>query len=38
MIFKYQYFYNCKGKTPPHECPGYDTKQFDGEIPVILEL
>ncbi len=24
---------------PPHnECPGYDTKQFDGEVPVMLEL
>ena len=27
-----------RGKTqPPHnECPGYDTKQFDGEAPVML--
>ena len=24
--------------TPPNECPGYDTKQSDGEVPVILEL
>ena len=23
---------------PPNECPGYDTKQSDGEIPVMLEL
>ena len=22
----------------PHECPGYDTKQSDGEVPVMLEL
>ena len=22
----------------PKECPGYDTKQSDGEIPVMLEL
>ena len=22
----------------PHECPGYDTKQSDGEIPLILWL
>ena len=27
-----------RGKTPPNECPGYDTRQFDGEVPVILEL
>ena len=25
-------------KTPPNECPGYDTKQYDGEVPVMLEL
>ena len=25
-------------KTTPNECPGYDTKQSDGEAPVILEL
>ena len=23
---------------PPNECPGYETKQSDGEVPVILEL
>ena len=23
---------------PPKECPGYDTKQFDGEPSVILKL
>ena len=22
----------------PNECPGYDTKQFDVEAPVMLEL
>ena len=22
----------------PNECPGYDTKQSDGEVPVMLEL
>ena len=29
-----------RGKTPPptNECPGNDTKQSDGEVPVILEL
>ena len=26
------------GKTPPKECPGYDTKQTDGEVPAVLEL
>ena len=32
---------NCasaEGKDPPHECPGYDTKQSDGEVPVMLGL
>ena len=24
--------------TDPNECPGYDTKQSDGEVPVVLEL
>ena len=30
----------CRGvrPPPPNECPGYDTKQSDGEAPVILEL
>ena len=23
---------------PPNECPGYDTKQTDGEVPVMLGL
>ena len=28
-----------RGKTPPpNECPGYDTKQSDGEVPPVLEL
>ena len=28
-----------RGKTPtPNDCPGYDTKQFDGEVPVMQEL
>ena len=27
-----------EGKTPTNECPGYDTKQSDGDVPVILEL
>ena len=24
--------------VPPNECPGYDTKQSDGEVPAVLEL
>ena len=29
-----------RGKTapPPNECPGYDTKLCDDEVPVMLEL
>ena len=23
---------------PPNECPAYDTKQSDGEVPAVLEL
>ena len=23
---------------PTNECPGYDTKQSDGEVPAVLEL
>ena len=26
------------GYDPPHECPDYDIKQSDGEVPVMLEL
>ena len=25
-------------RPPPNECPGYDTKQSDGEVPVMLGL
>ena len=30
----------CRGVRPPttNECPGYDTKQSDGEVPAVLEL
>ena len=29
----------CRGVRPtPNECPGYDTKLSDGEVPVMLEL
>ena len=27
-----------RGSNPPHECPRYDTKPSDGEVPVMLEL
>ena len=28
---------DCK-TPPPNECPGYDTKESDGEVPAVLEL
>ena len=29
----------CRGvRHPPNECPGYDTKRSDGEVPVMLGL
>ena len=28
----------CRGVRPHNSCPGYDTKQSDGEVLVILEL
>ena len=29
----------CRGvRPPPNECPRYDTKQSDGEVPAMLEL
>ena len=29
----------CRGVRPhPKECPDYDTKQSDGEVPAVLEL
>ena len=27
-----------KGKTLSNKCPGYNTKQSDGEVPIMLEL
>ena len=27
-----------RSKPPPNECPGYDTKHSDCEVPVILDL
>ena len=28
----------CRGVTHPYECPGYDTKKSDDELPVMLEF
>ena len=29
----------CRGvRPPPNECPGYDNKQSDGDVPAVLEL
>ena len=30
--------FSAVGKTHPNKWPGYDTKQSDGEVPVMLEL
>ena len=30
--------FSAEGLDPPNECPGYDTKQSDGEVPAMLEL
>ena len=30
--------FSAEGQDPSNECLGYDTKQSDGEIPVMLEL
>ena len=30
--------FSAEGWDPPNECPGYDTKQSDGEVPAVLEL
>ena len=29
---------SAEGYDTPNECPGYDTKQSDGEVPAVLEL
>ena len=37
--FRIRRLHLCRGVRPPtHEYPGYDTKQLDGEVPVILGL
>ena len=30
--------WDCRIDHPANECPGYDTKQSDGEVPVMQEL
>ena len=30
--------FSAEGEEPPTKCPGYDTKQSDGEVPAMLEL
>ena len=32
------HFYREARNSPTNECPGYDSKQSDGEVPVMLEL
>ena len=34
-MFEYRHFLAVE--YTPHECPVYDTKQSDGEVPVMLE-
>ena len=29
---------SAEGQDPPKECPGYDTRQSDGEAPVMLDF
>ena len=35
---KYTDCFSTERKTPPHGSSRYDTKQSDGEVPVMLEL
>ena len=36
---EYTNCFSAEGQDPPpNESPGYDTKQFDGEVPVMLGL
>ena len=30
--------FSAEGVRPPNECPRYDTKQSDGDVPVMLDL
>ena len=35
---EYTNCFSAEGLDSPNKCPEYDTKQFDGEIPVMLEF
>ena len=35
---EYTDYFSAEGCESPHECPVYDIKQSDGEVPVMLEL
>ena len=35
---EYTDYFSAEWKDPYTECPGYDTNQYDGEVPVMLEL
>ena len=38
MAVEYPYCTSAEEKDSLDECPGYDTKHSDGEVPVMLEL
>ena len=35
---EYTYYISAEVLDSPNECPGYDTKQSDGEVTIMLEL
>ena len=37
-IVEYTNCFSAEGWEPPNECPGYNTKQSDSEVLVMLEL
>ena len=37
-VAEYINCFSAEGYDFPNECPGYDTKQSDGEVPVMLEF
>ena len=37
-VVEYTDCFSVEGKDPSNKCSGYDTKQSDGEVPVILDL
>ena len=39
MVLVHRLHFSSGVNPPPNnECPGYDTKQSDGEVPLMLEL